>query len=345
MPLMPSPGLYDREQSSPLSSANDSLTINTYDLEGAAPLSTVKKEPPFGSTEYYQNEFLKRKADREKRFQDVIDVIKQTRDKLMSKPTELTKDQYLQGLLQSMRQARETQLPGGGYARQTPFNMLQTFAGYTSGAREAEKKSKEEKEADLLKLDELTKKYMYGEAKGAEDQAMQELRLFGTTKAKKVAPELQKVLDALDIVNSDAPAEAKAAAQRIIEDSKTKRGDSSSLGQFYRALDESRNPDPKIAERGRQGLAFLRRGGKKGGLTLSNIVHDTEIDKARAALRNIPQDEIDLAMRVGMFGDAKQQDIARNYKLAQKTKYSEVQFGGQAAPIDEDMTGENDEEE
>jgi len=196
-------------------------------------------------------------------------------------------------------------------------------------------------------IDELTKKYMYGEAKGAEDQAMQELRLFGTTKAKKVAPELQKVMDALDIVNSDAPAEAKAAAQRIIEDSKTKRGDSSSLGQFYRALDESRNPDPKIAERGRQGLAFLRRGsGKGGGLTLSMLVHDAEIDDARNFLRNIPAKEIDFAHQSALR-NARQTEIVRKHVIAQKKKFSEVGGAGQAAgaPIEEDMTDETDGEE
>lgn len=332
----------------PLTSAD--LGFGTYEMEPAAeaPLSSVKKEPAFGSSEYYQNEFLKAKKEREERFRDVIDVIQETRNKLMAKPTEQTKDQYLRGLLQSMRQARETQLPGGGYARQTPYKMLETFADYSSGAREAQKKVKEEKEESLLKLDELTKKYMYGEAKGAEDQALQELKLFGTTKAKRIAPELQKVMDALDIVNSaDAPADAKAAAQRIIEDSKTRRAGSSSLDQFYRALDESQSQDPKVAARGRQGLAYLRRGsGKGGGLTRAQLRVDAEIDNARSFLQGVPQKEIDLAMRAGVLGDTRQQEIVKNYWKSKQKKYSEV--GGGSSPgtiVEEDMTGEGDEEE
>lgn len=348
-------GTYDMEEATPEASrgtsplASADLGFGTFEMApAAAPLSTVKKEPAFGSPEYYQNEFLKAKKQREERFQDVINVIQQTRDKLMAKPTEQTKEQYLRGFLQSLRQARETPLPGGGYARQTPYRALETLADYSSGSREAQKQAKEAKEAELLKLDELTKKYMYGEAKGAEDQAMQELKLFGTTKAKRVSPELQKVLDALDIVNSDAPADAKAAAQRVIDDSKTKKGDSSSLGQFYRALEESQSPDPKIAARGRQGLAFLRRGsGKGGGLTRAQMVHDAEVDRARAFVNNVDPKELDLAMRIGAMGNTRQQELVKNYWMSKKKKYSEVGGAGPVAgaPIDEEMPDETDGEE
>ena len=136
-------------------------------VEGESPLSALARDP---REKLLIQQAEAAEARRKKMFDEQLSAIEAAKKRLLQQPTPQSKAQMLAGMVQKFREGRSDPNDPRFYEKRNLMSVLRDVGAYRRGRLEDEKKAAQAKEEQMLKLDDLRRRYMFEEA-GREAEA------------------------------------------------------------------------------------------------------------------------------------------------------------------------------
>lgn len=158
----------DQIQEGALDTAGEAMGYDSP--EELLPDTSGLAEQELGNVPYARREYEAEKGKTETAFQEVLKQINAAKQRLLAQPTELTRQQYLQGLASKLTTPPERTDPRF-YERRNLYTFLRDVGQYGAEQEAAQKAAKIKQAEEVGKLDQLIAKYGFETAQKREAQA------------------------------------------------------------------------------------------------------------------------------------------------------------------------------
>lgn len=272
-------------------------------------------------------------ARRKKAFEEELAAMEAAKQRLLQLPTKQSRAQMLAGLTKKFREGRSDPNDPRFYEKRNVMTLLRDLSGARRERLGEEKKLEEAKKEQLLKFEDMRRKYILKEAEREAEAARGAL--------EKYRPDQDARTSEFERLIADLPEADQKKLRRDRAEMLSRRGPGS-VTQFDRTVSALVRKRKGIATEEDEAILEL---GRKGGLTVSQQRTDADILNAREFIKGFDKRKIDMAFR-NPYRSSVEDDIVNAYKLARKKTYQEMMASGEvSAPIPEEGGAEVIEEE